>query len=150
MTRPDTSAITAPTEGLGHVWPSPRFASASASAIFASSMEPEGRLGVRSSARRLMPLITAQARRRYPLARFPGLGFANVALAGNLIKNVLEIARLSEVLVDRRKTYISDIVQLAQLLHHQLADLMRWHVVFALAFQFAHNRAHQTLDGLRL
>src|SRR5581483_3229364 len=49
----------------------------------------------------------------------------------------LEVLGLAEILVDRGEAHIGDVVDVAQLLHHRLADRLGRDLVLAEAFQFA-------------
>src|SRR6185312_13754319 len=75
---------------------------------------------------------------------------STVVFARQLIKSGAEILGLAEVTIDRRKTYIGDVVELAQMLHHDFADRFRRNLALALAFQFAHDFRDHLLDALRL
>src|SRR6185437_4742103 len=73
-----------------------------------------------------------------------------VVFARQLIKGGAEVLGLAEVAIDRRKTHIGDVVELAQMLHHDLADRLRRNLALALAFQLAHDLGDHLLDALRL
>src|SRR5262249_26158645 len=60
------------------------------------------------------------------------------------------ILRLAEIAIDRREADIGDVVELAQMLHHHLADGLRRDVAFAEVFQLAHDLGHELLDAIRI
>ncbi len=62
----------------------------------------------------------------------------------------LEVLRLAEIPVDRGEAHIGDVVELAQMLHHRLADRLRGDFALALALELAHDLGHHLLDALGL
>src|SRR5262249_60826281 len=64
------------------------------------------------------------------------------------LEELLEIARLAEVLVDRRKPDIRHRIEAGQGLHHELADLARGDLALARAFEPARDRIDDALDAL--
>src|SRR5688500_5411458 len=123
MIRPlPLSAITAPTEGFGQHWPSPRRPRASARVIAERSQGLSCSARLASSARLLMPLIGCKAHGADPLLRFGARRTRTSHRAGDLAEHRLEVARLAEILVDRGEAHIGHWIELAQFLHHHLAD----------------------------
>ena len=81
--------------------------------------------------------------------RARGGGLALV-LAGQFGERVLEILGLAEIAIDRGKAHIGHVVEVAQMLHHRLADGLGRHFAFAQTFQLADDLRHHLLDPLRL
>src|ERR1700712_1019861 len=71
-----------------------------------------------------------------------------VVVAGELAEHGLKILGLAEIAIDRGETHIGDVVELAQMLHHDLADRLRGNLRLAAAFKLAHDRRDQLLDPL--
>src|ERR1700757_4717464 len=67
-----------------------------------------------------------------------------------LAEHGFEILGLAEVAIDRGEADIGDVVELAQMLHHDLADRLRGDFGLAAAFELAHDRRNHLLDPLRI
>ena len=61
----------------------------------------------------------------------------------------LEILGLAEIAIDRGEAHIGDIVEVAQIGHHRLADRLRRNLAFALAFELAHDLRDHLVDRAR-
>src|SRR5690242_21647781 len=64
-----------------------------------------------------------------------------------LAEHGLEILGLAEIAIDRGEADIGDVVELAQMLHHDLADRLRGNLGFAAAFELAHDRSEERRVG---
>src|SRR5688572_19042555 len=64
-------------------------------------------------------------------------------------REMLEIPRLAEVLVDRGEADVGDRVERLQALHHHLADPARRHLALAAGLELALDRGCEPLDPLR-
>src|SRR6185312_1564 len=73
-----------------------------------------------------------------------------VVLAGELAEHRLEILGLAKIAIDRGEADIGDVVELAQMLHHDLADRFRRDFRLAAAFEFPHDGRDHLLDPLRI
>src|SRR5882757_412270 len=73
-----------------------------------------------------------------------------VVVAGELAEHRLKILRLAKIAVHRGKADIGDVVELAQMLHHDLADGLRGNLRLAAAFELAHDGRDHLLDPLRI
>src|SRR5262249_8876802 len=90
-----------------------------------------------------------------PGSDLPGYGrsFAyrddpGVVLAGQLAEHRLEILGLAEIAIDRGEADIGDVVELAQMLHHDLADRLRRNLGLAATLELAHDGRDDLLDAL--
>ncbi len=63
-----------------------------------------------------------------------------VVFAGEFAEHGLEVLGLAEIAIDRGEAHIGDVVELAQMLHHDLADRLRGDFRLAAAFELAHDR----------
>ena len=99
---------TAPTAGLGQVRPSPRRPSVSASCM------KRGRPLWPSQRSRKLVFQDAEDHLRTRRSTF--------VIAGEFAEHGLEILGLAEIAIDRGEAHIGDIIELAQMLHHDLAD----------------------------
>src|SRR5689334_9055165 len=113
---------TQPTAGLGQVVPSARPASASAARICATS------------ARAGLFLV------------FVADGVALMRAQG--LEELLEVARLAEILVHRGEADIGDRIEARERLHHELADLARRDFALARALEAPRDRIDDALDAL--
>src|SRR5690554_4943241 len=121
--------MTQPTRGLGVVVSRPRAASCSARAIMAWSVAEKvifGRSGGAGLAGR-----TAAARARLDLADEVGEG-----------------VDVGEVAIHRRETHVGDLVEIAQFVHHQLAQLGAGDFALAQRQQACLDALDRRLDGL--
>src|SRR5882762_3705235 len=73
-----------------------------------------------------------------------------VVVAGELAQYRLKILGLAKIAIHRGEAHIGDVVELAQMLHHDLADGFRRNLRLAAAFKLAHDRRHHLLDPLRI
>src|SRR5882757_1482975 len=73
-----------------------------------------------------------------------------IVVAGELAEHRLKILGLAEIAIHRGEAHIGDVVELAQMLHHDLADRLRGNLRLAAAFQLAHDRGHHLLDPFRI
>src|SRR3954449_4219253 len=73
-----------------------------------------------------------------------------VVVAGEFAQHRLKILGLAEIAIHRGEAHIGDVVELAQVLHHDLADGFRRNLRLAAALQLAHDRRHHLLDPLRI
>src|SRR6185369_9898167 len=71
-----------------------------------------------------------------------------VVFAGQFAEYGLKILGLAEIAIDRGEAHIGDVVELAQMLHHDLADRLRGNLRLAAAFEFAHDRGDHFFDSL--
>ena len=69
---------------------------------------------------------------------------------GEFAEHGLKILGLAEIAVDRGEADIGDVVELAQMLHHDLADRLRGNFGLAAAFELAHDRGNHLLDPFRI
>src|SRR4029077_11919262 len=70
-----------------------------------------------------------------------------VIVPRQLVECGAEILRLSEVTVDRSKSHIGDVIELAQMLHHDLANRLGGYFGFTLTFQFTNDFGSHLLDA---
>src|SRR5436190_3112958 len=77
-------------------------------------------------------------------------GEPGVLIAGELAEHGLKVLGLAEVAVDRCEADIGDVVELAQMLHHDLADRLRGDFALAAAFQLPHDGGNHLLHPLWL
>src|SRR5262249_674689 len=73
-----------------------------------------------------------------------------LAVVGQLIERRLEVLGLAEIAVNRGEAHIRHVVELAQMLHHRLADGLRRDLVLAETLQLAHDLRYFLLDPLRI
>src|SRR3954452_2831923 len=73
-----------------------------------------------------------------------------VVVAGEFAEHRLKILGLAEIAIHRGEAHIGDVVELAQMLHHDLADGFRRNLRLAAALQLAHDRRHHLLDPFRI
>src|SRR5262245_4114960 len=71
-----------------------------------------------------------------------------VFVAGEFVEHALEILGLAEIAVDRGKPHIGDIVELAQVGHHGLADGLRGDLILTQVLQVADNFGYGLLDEI--
>ena len=75
-----------------------------------------------------------------------------LAFAGQVafepVEFLAEIGDVLERAVDRGETHVGDVVELAQLRHHELADAARRQLALGGHAQLVHHRAHRGLDLL--
>src|SRR5215211_3933011 len=67
---------------------------------------------------------------------------------GEIGDELLEVAGLAEIAIDRGKPHIGHRIERAQRVHHQLADLRRGDLALAGAFQAPDDAVHHALDAL--
>src|SRR5215475_8095435 len=67
-----------------------------------------------------------------------------------LAEHGFEILGLAEIAIDRGEADIGDVVELAQMLHHDLTDRLRGNLRLAAALELAHDGGYHLLDPLRI
>src|SRR5690606_2147408 len=75
------------------------------------------------------------------------LAIAGRMVAFKLLDLVTEIGHVLEAAIDRGEAHIADVVELAQLVHHEAADLDRRHLALATHAQLVHHRTYRGLDA---
>src|SRR5215471_5459899 len=83
-------------------------------------------------------------------ADLPSLPRGGRFVRRQFIEHRLEILGLAKVAIDGGKTHIGDVVELAQMLHDDLADGLRRDVALAHALELAHDLRHHLVDALGL
>src|SRR5829696_355927 len=81
---------------------------------------------------------------------FAQRGDPRVVFRGEFAEHGLKILGLAEIAIDGGEAHISDVIELAQVLHHDLADRLRGYFRLAAAFEFAHDRGNHLLDPFRI
>src|SRR5262245_48699668 len=117
-----SSAMTAPTAGLGAVRPSMRCASRSASCMNRRSASV---VEVRAE-RAIETLDTCSV---LPAGRLDGMGlgslarlFAGFASVGDLAQHLVEVGSLAKIAIDRSETHVGDGIEALEGIHDELAD----------------------------
>ena len=67
-----------------------------------------------------------------------------------LTEHGFEVLGLAEIPIDRGEADIGDVVELAQMLHHDLADRFRRNLGFATALKLTHDGRYHFLDQIKL
>src|SRR5258707_14803063 len=73
-----------------------------------------------------------------------------VVVAGELAQHRLKILGLAKIAIHRGEAHIGDVVELAQMLHHDLADGFRRNLRLAAALELAHDGRDHFFDPLRI
>src|SRR6516164_4300257 len=81
------------------------------------------------------PLLARRCRRR-------------LLFAGQFPEHALEILGLAEIAVDRGEPHIGDVVEIAQMRHHGLADGLGRDLVLAQRLEVAHDLGYRLLDAV--
>src|SRR5262249_28612192 len=71
-----------------------------------------------------------------------------LVLAGELAQHRLEILGFAEIAIDRGKADIGDVIELAQMLHHDLSDHLGGDFRLAAALELTHDVGDHLLDAL--
>src|SRR5207344_1586786 len=77
-------------------------------------------------------------------------GNPRVVVAGKLAEHSFKILGFAEIAVDRGEAHIGDVVELAQMLHHDLANRLGGNLGLSAAFELAHDSGDHLLDPLRI
>src|SRR6202043_178990 len=77
-------------------------------------------------------------------------GQPRVVVAGKLAEHGFKVFRLAKIAIDRGEADIGDVVELAQMLHHDLADRLRRNLRLPAALKLTHDGGNHLLDPLRI